>query len=66
MDEQQVKSLSIDELRQLISSARQANSSDYELLRKECVRRMHGWNRVLNCSGCLILSIFFLLALVAV
>ena len=59
MDERQLRALSLEEVRQRMSACRMA-SADYHLLRRECQRRLAGWGKLANCSGCAILFIVLL------
>ena len=60
MNEQQLKDLSLEEMRELMARCKMV-SADYHLLRRECQRRLEGWNRIANCSGCVILFLVLLI-----
>ena len=59
MDEQQLKDLSIEEMRQRMAKCKMV-SADYHLLRRECQRRLEGWGKLANCSGCAILFLLLI------
>lgn len=59
MNEQQLRYLSIEEMRQLLAECKML-SADYHLLRRECLRRLDGWGKVANSSGYVVLFLVFL------
>jgi hypothetical protein len=59
MDEQQIKCLSIEEMRQRMAESKMV-SADYHLLRRECRRRLEVWDKLAKCAGCAILLLILL------
>ncbi len=62
MNDQQLKALSLDEMRKMMSET-DALSADYHVLRRECLRRAEGWGKLANCAGCTILFMVLLVLL---
>jgi len=58
MDERQIRLLSLEEVRQRMYGC-QVPSADYQLLRRECQRRLEGWGKIANLTGCVIVLIVF-------
>ena len=59
MNEQQLKCLSIEEIRQRMAECKMV-SADYHLLRRECRRRLQVWDKLAKCAGCVILLLLLL------
>ena len=59
MNEQQIKCLSLEEIRQRMAQSKMV-SADYHLLRRECLRRLGAWDKLAKCAGCAMLLLMLI------